>query len=81
MKHNIESSLKRFLKRKVKITMGFVVAFLITGTVGFAEADYYAKDKEVSVEKAEDITAKLIHQYQLKIIIDLQLSELKINIR
>ena len=59
MKHNIESSLKRFLKRKVKITMGFVVAFLITGTVGFAEADYYAKDKEVSVEKAEDITAKV----------------------
>lgn len=37
MKHNIESSLKRFLKRKVKITMGFVVAFLITGTVGFGE--------------------------------------------
>ena len=59
MKHNIESSLKRFLKRKVKITMGFVVAFLITGTVGFAEADYYAKDKEVYVEKAEDITAKV----------------------
>lgn len=37
MKHNIESSLKKFLKRKVKITMGFVVAFLITGTVGFGE--------------------------------------------
>ena len=35
------------------------MAFLITGTVGFAEADYYAKDKEVSVEKAEDITAKV----------------------
>ena len=35
MKHNIESSLKRFLKRKVKITMGFVVAFMIMGTGAF----------------------------------------------
>lgn len=33
---NVESSLKRFLKRKVKITLGVVVAFLITGVVGFA---------------------------------------------
>ena len=33
----IESSLKRFLKRKVKVTLGLVVAFMITGTVGFAE--------------------------------------------
>ncbi len=32
----IESSLKRFLKRKVKVTLGLVVAFMITGTVGFA---------------------------------------------
>ncbi len=35
-KNYVESSLKRFLKRKVKITMGFVVAFMIMGTVGFA---------------------------------------------
>ena len=35
--NDIESSLKRFLKRKVKITLGVVVAFLITGTIGFAE--------------------------------------------
>ena len=33
----VESSLKRFLKRKVKVTLGLVVAFMITGTVGFAE--------------------------------------------
>ena len=33
----IESSLKRFLKRKVKVTLGLVVAFMITGTVGFAD--------------------------------------------
>ena len=37
MKYNIENSLKRFLKRKVKITIGFIVIFLITGTVGFSE--------------------------------------------
>ena len=35
-KSYVENSLKRFLKRKVKITMGFVVTFLITGAVSFA---------------------------------------------
>ena len=34
-KNYIESSLKRFLKRKVKITLGVVVTFLITGMVSF----------------------------------------------
>ena len=34
-KNYAESSLKRFLKRKVKITLGLVVAFLITGVVSF----------------------------------------------
>ena len=32
-----ENSLKKFLKRKIKITMGVVVSFLITGAVAFAE--------------------------------------------
>ena len=36
-KNYAESSLKRFLKRKVKITLGVVVSFLITGMVAFAE--------------------------------------------
>ena len=36
-KSYIENSLKRFLKRKVKITLGLVVTFLITGAVAFAE--------------------------------------------
>ena len=36
MKDNIEKSLKRFLKRKAKITMGFITAFLITGNIGYA---------------------------------------------
>ena len=36
-KSYVENSLKRFLKRKVKITLGLVVAFMITGAVAFAE--------------------------------------------
>ena len=36
-KNYVENSLKRFLKRKVKITLGLVVAFMITGAVAFAE--------------------------------------------
>ena len=35
-KSYVESSLKRFLKRKVKITLGLVVAFMITGAVSFS---------------------------------------------
>ncbi len=36
MKNNyLEKSLKRFLKRKVKVTLGLVISFLITGTVSF----------------------------------------------
>ena len=35
-KNYVENSIKRFLKRKVKITMGFVVAFMIMGTGVFA---------------------------------------------
>ena len=33
----VESSLKRFLKKRVRITLGLVVTFLITGTAVFAE--------------------------------------------
>ena len=38
-KNYVENSLKRFLKRKVKITLGVVVTFLITGMVAFAEGE------------------------------------------
>ena len=34
-KSYVENSLKRFLKRKVKITLGLVVTFMITGAVAF----------------------------------------------
>ena len=56
-KNYVENSLKRFLKRKVKITLGVVVSFLITGMVAFAG------DKPVEemndFEKAEHYLAGL----------------------
>ena len=36
-KNYVENSLKRFLKKRVRITLGLVVTFLITGAVVFAE--------------------------------------------
>ncbi|MEQ3307893.1 autotransporter domain-containing protein [Fusobacterium varium] len=58
--NDIESSLKRFLKRKVKITLGVVVAFLITGTVGYG-GDIVAKGKtgEYTI-KEQDGNPKII---------------------
>ncbi len=38
-KNYVESSLKRFLKRKVKITLGLIVTFLITGAVGYGATE------------------------------------------
>lgn len=52
MKYNIESSLKRFLKRKVKITMGFIVAFMIMG-VGAFGADFIG---EAMIEYSDENT-------------------------
>lgn len=46
-KNYIESSLKRYLKRKVKITFALVISFLITGTV------LYAGEKEKGTVKRE----------------------------
>ena len=45
-----ENSLKKFLKRKVKITMGIVVSFLITGVVSFGATD---KTVEITLENGE----------------------------
>ena len=47
-KNYAENSLKRFLKRKVKITLGVVVSFLITGVVAFA-----AEKSEIVVKLEE----------------------------
>ena len=53
-KNYVESSLKRFLKRKVKITLGLVVTFMITGAVAFAEdtREQEHKDKVAGMETA-----------------------------
>ena len=40
---NTEKSLKKWLKRKTKITLGMVVAFMIMGTGVFAEGEYTIK--------------------------------------
>ena len=37
MKHNLEKDLKRWLKRKVSISLATIVVFAITGSVGLAE--------------------------------------------
>ena len=60
-KSYVENSLKRFLKRKVKITMGVVVTFLITGAVAFAEdtREQEHKDKIVGIETANKNLAGL----------------------
>ena len=50
-KNYAENSLKRFLKRKVKITLGVVVSFLITGMVAFAEGT--AEKSEIVVKLEE----------------------------
>ena len=53
-KSYVENSLKRFLKRKVKITLGLVVTFMITGAVSFAEdnREQEHKDKVAGMETA-----------------------------
>ena len=53
-KSYVENSLKRFLKRKVKITLGLVVAFMITGVCAFAEdnREQEHKDKISGIETA-----------------------------
>ena len=48
-KSYIENSLKRFLKRKVKITMGIVVSFLITGAVAFADTTISTSRGDITV--------------------------------
>ena len=48
-KSYVENSLKRFLKRKVKITLGVVVTFLITGAVAFADTTVNTSRGEIVV--------------------------------
>ena len=62
-KNYVESSLKRFLKKRVRITLGLVVTFLITGAVAFAEKtdnrEQEHKDKIAGIENAVENLAGL----------------------
>ena len=53
MKRELEKSLKRYLKRKVRITLGFVTAFAIIGNIGMA------MEVEENLEAQEKFKEKL----------------------
>ena len=55
MKRELEKSLKRYLKRKVRITLGFVTAFAIIGNVGLA-SETIEGSLDWSMEKAKEWT-------------------------
>ena len=55
MKRELENSLKRYLKRKVRITLGFVTAFAIMGNVGLA-SEAIEGSLDWSMEKAKEWT-------------------------
>ena len=52
-KSYVENSLKRFLKRKVKITLGLVVTFMITGVCAFAENILKIEDGSLDKARSE----------------------------
>ena len=52
MKRELEKSLKRYLKRKIKVTLGLLVTFLITGQVGYSlnvTMDEYYNEQNVII--------------------------------
>ena len=55
MKRELEKSLKRYLKRKIRITLGFVTAFAIMGNVGLA-SEAIEGSLDWSMEKAKEWT-------------------------
>lgn len=65
MRDNIEKSLKRWLKNKVKITMSLVTTFLITGSIGYGgeiilEPINITKEEktEIKLDEKDDIIIK-----------------------
>lgn len=48
MNNLVEKSLKRFIKRKITFTLGMMVAFLISGSLGYAAFDANQALKEVN---------------------------------
>ena len=56
MKRELEKSLKRYLKRKIKVTLGLLVTFLITGQVGHSmelAKDYYENGQDIVIGENE----------------------------
>lgn len=71
----VESSLKRFLKRKVKVTLGLVVAFMITGSVGYA--DFIIEDIDGGGKKLTGTNNEAITDYNSNNYGGVKLSEFK----
>lgn len=59
MKDNIEKSIKRWLKNKVKVTLGLIVSFLITGNIGYAEVNL-TPDENNNIEIKEESTKEIV---------------------
>lgn len=59
MKDNIEKSIKRRLKNKVKVTLGLIVSFLITGNIGYAEVNL-TPDENNNIEIKEESTKEIV---------------------
>lgn len=56
MKGNVEKSIKRWLKNKVKVTLGLMVSFLITGSIMYGEEIVGKQwDGNLSIIKDEDL--------------------------
>lgn len=56
MKDNIEKSIKRWLKNKVKVTLGLMVSFLITGNIMYGEEIVGQQwNGNLSITKDEDL--------------------------
>lgn len=71
---DLEKSLKRFLKRKIKVTTAVVVSFLITGAIGYAaEQELIPKSEDTEVllflngafSKLENDKIKDINKFKL----------------
>ena len=72
MKKELEKSLKRYLKRKVRITLGFVTAFAIMGNVGFANSttDYELAEKYLNGIESTKLDEKSYENGNYKISVD-----------
>ena len=72
MKRELEKSLKRYLKRKVRITLGFVTAFAIMGNVGLANSttDYELAEKYLNGIESTKLDEKSYENGNYKISVD-----------